>query len=343
MNNTDRITCIVSHTLTLKNKNVLGNVENEENTDVLMTKETSTMIKGGLALCILLHHILEFVGNSDTVYPIHIGYLLVAAFFWISGYGVRKSLQKKERYLDGFLAKSISKLYFPFLAVSAVYIGVRYCFGITYSIEMILVSMIGVRTIASFSWFVFEIIALYIAFYIAFEISKKHGEIVVFFITLMFVWFAYQKEMDTYWYVSTLAFPFGIVTAARETFFCNYIFKSKKIKYVCIIFLIVTTVGASKGAFPSVLCAVISSLFACLAVGFIAFNMGEKKSKLLHFWGQNSYELYLMQGLFVRGFKEIVVITNDLVYAVVAIAFSLSAALIFKYILKNTRQIILGY
>ncbi len=314
-----------------------------------MTKEKSTMIKGGLALCILLHHILEFTSNSDTIYPVHIGYLFVAAFFWISGYGVRKSLLKKEQYLDGFLAKSISKLYVPFLVVSAIYIGVRYCFGITYSLKMVLTSMIGIRTIASFSWFVFEIIALYVAFYFAFVISKKHGGLLVFLITLAFVWFAYQKEMDTYWYVSTLAFPFGMLVASKEEIFAKHIFQSKKICLASIVLLIVTTFGASTdvlGKFLdswdiiqviSKLCAIIASLFSCMLVGFLSTYIGEKKNRFLTFWGQNSYELYLMQGLFVRGFKEIIIISNDFLYAIVVIAFSLVTALGFKQLLKNTR------
>lgn len=314
-----------------------------------MTKEKSTMIKGGLALCILIHHILEFAGNSDVIYPVHLGYLLVAAFFWISGYGVRKSLLNKEQYLDGFLSKSISKLYIPFLAVSAIYIGVRYCFGITYSLKMILTSMIGVRTIASFSWFVFEIIALYIAFYFAFIISKNHGELLVFLITLAFVWFAYQKEMDTYWYVSTLAFPFGMIVASREEIFVRYIFGSKKICLISIALLVVTTFGASTDILAKYLdswdviliiskaSAIIASLLACLLVGFLAFHMSGKNYKFLTFWGQNSYELYLMQGLFVRGFKELIIISNDLLYAIVVILFSLTAALGFKQLLKNTR------
>lgn len=314
-----------------------------------MTKEKSTMMKGGLALCILIHHILEFVSNSDKIYPVHVGYLLVAAFFWISGYGVRKSLLKKEQYLDGFLAKSISKLYVPFLVVSAIYIGVRYCFGITYSLKMILTSMIGIRTIASFSWFVFEIIALYIVFYFAFVVSKKHGELLVFLTTLAFVWFAYQKEMDTYWYVSTLAFPFGMLTASREEIFAKRIFQSRKICLLSIILLIVTTFGAStdilgkffdsKDAIQiiSSISAIISSLFACMMVGFLASRMSGKNYRFLTFWGKNSYELYLMQGLFVRGFKEIVIISNDFLYAAAVVAFSLVAALIFKQLLKNTR------
>ena len=314
-----------------------------------MTIENSTMIKGGLALCILIHHILEFVSNSETIYPVHIGYLFVAAFFWISGYGVRKSLLKKEQYLDGFLAKSISKLYVPFLVVSAIYIGVRYCFGITYSLKMILTSMIGIRTIASFSWFVFEIIALYIVFYFAFVVSRKYGELLVFLTTLAFIWFAYQKEMDTYWYVSTLAFPFGMFTASREEVFVKYILKSKKICLVCGILLFVATFGASTdilGKFfysqdavqiISNISAIMASLFACVVVGILASRMKGKNHRFLTFWGKNSYELYLMQGLFVRGFKEIVIISNDFLYAAVAVAFSLGAALIFKQLLKNTR------
>lgn len=315
-----------------------------------MTKEKSTIIKGGLALCILGHHILEFVSNSDEIYPVHIGYLLVAAFFWISGYGVRKSLLRKQQYLDGFLAKSISKLYLPFLVVSAIYIGVRYCFGVTYSAKMILTSMIGIKTIASFSWFVFEIIALYIVFYIAFIVSKNHGEILVFFTTLVFIWFAYQKEMDTYWYVSTLAFPFGMLVASKEQLFEQRIFQSKKICIICIASLIVTTIGASEGMLGKVLTgdhtievisnisAITASLLACMAIGFLSMHMSEKNNRLLTFWGQNSYELYLMQGLFVRGFKEIVIISNDFLYAAIVIIFSLGAALLLKPLLQNTTE-----
>lgn len=184
--------------------------------DNLIAFEETAKLKDCLAILILLHHIFEFMDCAAVVYPVRLGYCFVAMFFFISGYGLRKSLVLKDNYLKGFLYRRLLKTYFPFLVATVLYVVARNAVGIRYSIVEIVKSLFGLYTIVNFSWFIFEIIILYILFYISFKFFEIHQELVLSILCCVFIVTAFVLKFDSYWYVSTLAFPMGVLFSKDE-------------------------------------------------------------------------------------------------------------------------------
>lgn len=192
--------------------------------DNLIAFEETTKLKDCLAILILLHHIFEFMDCAAVVYPVRLGHCFVAMFFFISGYGLRKSLVSKDNYLKGFLYRRILKTYSPFAVATVLYVVARNAVGIRYSIVEIFKSLVGLYTIVNFSWFIFEIIILYIMFYISYKFLGAHQELVLSILCCVFIVTTFVLKLDSYWYVSTLAFPVGVLfskdeSALRSVFF----------------------------------------------------------------------------------------------------------------------------
>lgn len=89
--------------------------------------EATLPLRGLLAVGIVLHHISQRVGQAvPDVWGLSqfefLGAPIVAVFFFLSGYGLMKSLRVKgTSYLDGFLRKRMTKVLLPLLLCSLVY------------------------------------------------------------------------------------------------------------------------------------------------------------------------------------------------------------------------------
>lgn len=80
-------------------------------------------LRGIMAVAIVLHHMSEKT-HGGIAFPQlqHIGYLIVAVFFFLSGYGLTVSYSKKGiAYFRGFWRKRIGYLAVVYLLVTALY------------------------------------------------------------------------------------------------------------------------------------------------------------------------------------------------------------------------------
>lgn len=123
-------------------------------------------VKDILALGVLLHHVIQFSKIGEQYYHFNFGCLFVAAFFALSGYGLEKQRKAKHDYMNGFLRNKLWGLYKPYLIATAIYVVVRGVLGITYTEKEILLSFIVGFSIVNFSWFVIELLGLYILYYL---------------------------------------------------------------------------------------------------------------------------------------------------------------------------------
>ncbi|MBO6100624.1 MAG: hypothetical protein J6P07_04760, partial [Spirochaetaceae bacterium] len=122
------------------------------------------------ALIIILHHIslkmnsqLEAGSIAKYIFdPFRgVGYILVAYFFFCSGFGLCKSISGKTDYLKGFLKKHLVPICGSFLVSDALF-------------QFIRIKRDAIAFPANtYSWFIFAIIALYISFFVCFKLLKK--------------------------------------------------------------------------------------------------------------------------------------------------------------------------
>jgi len=151
--------------------------------------DNAKAIKGFAAIGIILHHLVQKITEYGGVYrgPVTIfnwmGILFTSIFFFFSGYGLIVSKIKKEGYVESFLKNRMPAVLIPFCVSNIIYFIVV---GI-YNAEIdnaldVLLSLTGIRLINTNTWFIVEIIILYLIFYLAsrkFKDSDKVLKIVL--------------------------------------------------------------------------------------------------------------------------------------------------------------------
>lgn len=164
-----------------------------------MSLDNTMPIRGILAIIVLLHHLSSYYLEFSFISPFkHVGYIAVALFFFLSGYGLSWGYQHKQNYLKNFLIKHILRLYIPYLicvCVSVVSIGI---INNTFpTISDILLSLIFLGNIVPVGWYVGELILFYFVFYLSFYFTGKK-RIIVFSILfcLLTIGFIFSPVRD---------------------------------------------------------------------------------------------------------------------------------------------------
>ncbi len=280
--------------------------------DNTMAINNTLPLRGLFAITILLHHFsAEFTEPYFLGLFTHIGYLLVAAFFFLSGYGLAFGFNKSSDYirLKTFVPKRFFKTIMPYwlcILFSAVIIAL---FLPPLSLKSFLLSFISEKSIVNYSWYVFVILILYAAFMIIFRIGNKKHAMAVMFVFIAILTAAFLLKGYSIHARSLLSFYFGLFYCFKERSIDEYVKKHFWIKAVIVLLIFALLCALrfyfySKSSFRlvDVFALMSSSVFAVLV--FVFFT---KKVRLgnavLDFLGKISYEIYLMHGLFCDLFR----------------------------------------
>ena len=103
------------------------------------------------------------------------GYLGVAVFFFLSGYGLMESEMKRHLTLTQFIDKRLKRVVFPLVVLAILWIPTLYIFDLTYPHTTDGVEGIIKRTINVGGWFVSAILLMYVVFMTFSYYLNKHG------------------------------------------------------------------------------------------------------------------------------------------------------------------------
>lgn len=194
-----------------------------------LSVEQTTAVKGIFACIIFCSHLKQYIFLEkplDILYGSvlsYIGQLMVAIFFFYSGYGILLSYNTKKGYSKSFPVKRILKTWFHFATAVMIYLIVDIILGIKPAIKTIVLSFIGWESLGNSNWFVFDMLVLYMCVFIGFgilecikDISQTKKNILLTGITLLLtiaVIYMLHKTKDTWtwWYDTLLSFPVGMV------------------------------------------------------------------------------------------------------------------------------------
>lgn len=175
------------------------------------------------------------------------GYLGVAIFFFLSGYGVMNSLTRKSISFVDFAKKRLSKVYIPAVSISVFWIFLLCLFPDIHQTELglsepiswsnILGSLINVflfKFADSVLWFIAVIMLLYIVVFVYAKLKatrfSHYRWLVLLFLTLAVTVFTYYT-VAPFASVSVFAFSFGVVLcdynsqiSSHATLFCIIVF-----------------------------------------------------------------------------------------------------------------------
>lgn len=176
---------------------------------MVIDKNLSTWIKFGAAIVVVLHHYSQYVYANDLscniIYKLFSsqgGYLAVAVFFFLSGYGLNESEKYKHLSFFSFLKKRWLKIYIPTLFVTALWIPIEVLFKgpniIGGGKSLIYKLFIGFDD--GVLWFLKVLCILYFAFaiyaYIKNRFSQQYANVCIYLLTIaivVIVWWAFPS------------------------------------------------------------------------------------------------------------------------------------------------------
>lgn len=91
-------------------------------------------------------------------------------FFAMSGYGLTISYMKKRSYIDGFLQRSLTKLFVPYVIALIAFVVYRQIEGID---QVALFKEKGLFSFVPTSWFIWILSYFYIFFFVSFKYVKS--------------------------------------------------------------------------------------------------------------------------------------------------------------------------
>ena len=315
------------------------------NTDCL-SKNGTDALRGALALGILFVHITQFCpgGVAFGLWE-KTGYLLVALFFFLTGYGLQKQHMTKKDYHKGFLGRRLIGVLLPYLVVTAVYWSYYRLLGRSDGLWDVLKLFAEGTPIVSFSWFIPAVMTFYLAFWALMRLCKQSHSTMVLGGA---VWFSLYTVIclglrwGQWWYIS--AFP--VVAGMAWATYGETIEKALKKRYI--LWLVLTVAGLAgalvldsrlhEGVIDTLLKGCAALLFTLAVV--LVLHKVRFGNPVLRLLGQLSMEIYLMQGLAIMVLRSRwFYVKSPVLYggliAVVTVVFAVIVHIAFKGIPKK--------
>lgn len=228
----------------------------------------------------------------------YIGFILVAVFFFISGYGLSYGVQYKHDYLKGFLRKRLLPVLVPYWIVNTVDIVFYLSEGTVFTPMQYVLSFIGIDVITG-TWFVTAILIMYIIFWLAFKCMKSYMVLGLCLIGYCII--CINLNMHSSYTASISAFALGVfwnkidrrmITWIREKYFLKLTLILGTFGIMFLGRLILSAKGINNEIVHFILRNLISVLFV---LALIAVNQKVQfTGKTLEWLGNISYELYIV-------------------------------------------------
>lgn len=190
----------------------------DSDSKTLFDRQTGYWFRGIAIIMVILSHYAEWwewffstVGKAEDfrLTLTKLGVYGVNIFFLFSGYGLTKAAEQKN--IDGrFIWRRIQSVYLPYLIIVGIIQLLSGGFG---SFSDFVKFLYG-----NDYWFMVILFLFYIGFILIWAILKNpHMRVLLFLLyTFAIIKVLFDKEMQSFWYVSNLAFVIGIIMGTYE-------------------------------------------------------------------------------------------------------------------------------
>lgn len=196
---------------------------------VLFDKKTGYWFRGIAIIMVILSHYAEWwswftplTGKAEEfrLALAGLGVFGVNIFFFFSGYGLTKAAGD-DRIGVQFIVRRIQSVYLPYFVIVGSIQVLSGGFGPLAGEEAagkILRFLSGYEY-----WFMAVLFMFYIGFIILWAaFTNRHLRVVLFWLyAAVIINMLFNRQMQSFWYVSNLAFPLGITVAAYESDICR--------------------------------------------------------------------------------------------------------------------------
>jgi len=319
-----------------------------------LSVETGKYYRGFFAIVVVFHHLARRTETGIAFrYFAAIGYLAVAFFFFISGYGLQKSyIAKSDSYRKGFILKRIPSVLIPYIIMTAIYWLMNLISGRFYSLKDILIAIFNGSPIVSHSWYIINILLFYVVYWLLMLVFKKHYFLIILGGTVwyfLYAVFCTKMGYGRWWYNASHLLIVGMFWATYERKILDLIDKSYFViaPAICCAFIILLLFKGKIAALiklPSIIITLFTVILFILCVIMFAMKV-QIGNKVLGFLGDISLEIYLSQGIFMRTLRSgNISIENDFLYSVAVltgtIIFSYFLHILFRFILKKYKLLL---
>lgn len=210
----------------------------ESESKSLFDRKTGYWFRGIAIVMVILSHyaewwewfpdlVLEGGAEDFRLSLSKLGIYGVNIFFFFSGYGLTKAAENKK--IGGtFIWHRIRSVYLPYLIIVGI---IQILYGGFASASEFVRFLYGHEY-----WFMVVLFLFYIGFILIWAVLKNvHLRVLLFLLyTFAIIKALYDRDMQSFWYVSNLAFPLGILVATYETG-CGKVLSKAKIPLIPIL------------------------------------------------------------------------------------------------------------
>ena len=167
-------------------------------------------------MLIVVHHC-SFASHSAVFECVFgdIGMWICGIFFLQSGYALGVATDKYVHMnVSAFYKRRVRRILVDALIISALYQLFLLCKNECSITDTWLKLLVGNTSgVLPFSWFIWELVLLYLLYYVSLQF--KHEKVVLWGLTIILMAIFYALHFGCEWYMSTLSFPLGVTITHR--------------------------------------------------------------------------------------------------------------------------------
>lgn len=232
-------------------------------------------------------------------------------FLFYSGFGMMESIKKKgENYINAIPCKRFLNVLFQFdAAVICFWIYRVLIQGNHYSVKHMLLTFIAWNGIGNSNWYIFCVLWLYIFLYISGKVflqdEKSYKNIItsVFLCSIIYMAVMNKAGREHWWYDTILSFPLGMIFSIYRINIENVINENKKTWLYSLVISMISfyLLYVYKGTNIVIYEGYIISFVCVILIFTMRFVVD---SKILRWFGNNLFPLYILQRLPMMILKE---------------------------------------
>lgn len=298
----------------------------QENNALYLSKQSTQCYKGIAAILIFLHHISQQIDLPNVCIPFKfIGFIMVGVFFFLSGYSLMINYLGKKKYLEGFLRKRMLGIYIPYWMVAIILYVIQIMTRVPHTGFHLFNVLIGDASYTNL-WFTTSIIIVYVMFYFCGRFCKMNKQLMLkwmFLAICLYSWCCYYFRLPSQWNASISAFWFGMFWAGYKSrieklcvsrYTINLVVSSLLFVLLFSFRLLMTYMIRDDGIIQTVLRNLITVLFVNMVM--LIVQKISIRSGILEWFGQISYEIYIVHFVLLYPLMSILGRTNLFVFFV---------------------------
>lgn len=296
------------------------------------------VLKSILTCIIILHHLAP-MGFDDLKTIALFGNFVMWLFFAMSGYGLVYSYIKNENYIDGFLKRSLLKLFIPYFIALVAFVVYRFIEGID---QFELFKTKGLYSFVPTSWYIYVLGYFYVFYFVIFRYCKKNMTVKVLLLCcsiFAYCFIAPRIGVESWRYNRCPGFCIGALMAlANSTIIERF---NKKHIFCLLSMLFIATCFILKFSMVKLFSPVVYSmalLFLFLSMYLFDLPKCLKESKIINFISSISLEMFIIQYIALYVVVDDLAIKSTWFAIVLVFVIDIACAYLMNFMVKRIRQ-----